>query len=138
MSNTDETRFRQRLQNLEKAMLSLSKACAEDEYSELERAGLIKVFEIAFELAWTTLQDLLFYEGYDEGSPRSVIRRAFGARYLDEDTAESLLDALDKRNLLSHTCNEGTAEQAVQLIKERYEPSLRTVLRTLQARRDAS
>jgi nucleotidyltransferase substrate binding protein (TIGR01987 family) len=138
MSNADEIRFKQRLQNFEKAMSSLSKACEEKELSELERAGLIKVFEVAFELAWKTLKDLLFYEGYDEKAPRTVLQKSFTAGYLDEETTEVLLDALSKRNLLSHTYDEATAEEAVELITKHFEPSLRTVLRALEARRDAS
>lgn len=136
MSNADEIRYKQRLQNFQKAMVSLSNACKEEVYSELERAGLIKVFEVAFELAWKTLKDLLFYEGYEEKSPRSVIRKAFAAGYLSEEATERLLEALDKRNLLSHTYDEGTAEEAVELITKRFEPALRVVLGVLQDRRE--
>jgi nucleotidyltransferase substrate binding protein (TIGR01987 family) len=138
MSNADEIRFKQRLQNLEKAMNTLSSACKEDHFSELERAGLIKVFEVAFELAWKTLKDLLFYEGYEENSPRSVIRKSFSAGYLNEETTELLLEALDKRNILSHTYDESTAEEAVELITQLFAPALQTALKALRDRRDAS
>lgn len=135
MSNADEVRFTQRLQNFEKAMTSLSKACSQDAYSELERAGLVQMFEVAFELAWKTLKDLLFYEGYDESSPRSVLRSAFKAGYLDEATTETLLEALEKRNLLAHTYSEETAQEAVTLITKQFAPALEATIRALQARR---
>lgn len=105
MSNTDEIRWHQRLDNFGKAMAQLKAACNQEEYSDLERAGLVQMFEFSFELAWKVLKDLLFYEGFDAGTPRAVIRTAFTAGYLSEDDSEVFLDALDKRNLLSHTCH---------------------------------
>lgn len=137
MSNTDEIRWQQRLANFNKAMSQLEAACEEDEYSDLERAGLVKTFEFSFELAWKTLRDLLFYEGYEENTPRDVLRRAFEAGYLDEAAAETALDALDKRNLLSHTYNEKTAQEAESLIKGRYAPMLQVLLATLNEKRAA-
>jgi nucleotidyltransferase substrate binding protein (TIGR01987 family) len=137
MSNADEIRWQQRLVNFSKAMSQLNSACEEDEYSDLERAGLVKIFEFSFELAWNTLKDLLFYEGYDDKSPRDVLRRAFTAGYLDEASAETALDALDKRNLLSHTYNEKTAQEAESLIKGRYAPMLQVLLATLNEKRAA-
>ena len=44
--------------------------------------------------------------------------------HLGEEDAETALDALDKRNLLSHTYDEETAEEAVSLIREQYAPML--------------
>ena len=124
MSNSDEVRWRQRLENFRKALAQLEAACVLDEYSDLERAGLVQTFEFSFELGWKTLKDLLFYEGYDEKTPRDVLRRAFETGALSEEDAETGLDALDKRNLLSHTYDEDTAEEAVRLIKDQYAPML--------------
>jgi len=138
MANSDGVRWRQRLANFGKAMSRLDAACAQDDYSDLERAGLVKTFELAFELAWKTLKDLLFYEGYEEKTPRAVLRRAFEAGYLGEAAAESALDALDKRNLLSHTYDEETAEEAVGLIKNRYAPMLQVLLARLHEKRTST
>ena len=124
MSNSDEIRWQQRLANFRKAMAQLEAACDLEDYSDLERAGLVQTFEFSFELGWKTLKDLLFYEGYDEKTPRDVIRRAFEAGHLSEEDTETALNALDKRNLLSHTYDEETAEEAVSLIREQYAPML--------------
>ena len=124
MSNTDETRWKQRLANFSSALAQLSDACAQDSYSNLERAGLIKTFEFCFELSWNVLKDLLFYEGYEEKVPRSAIRRSFEVEYIDEGDCELLLEALEKRNILSHTYQESAALEAEALIKNRYHPVL--------------
>jgi nucleotidyltransferase substrate binding protein (TIGR01987 family) len=132
MSNSDEVRWRQRLENFRKALTQLDKACEKESYTDLERAGLVQMFQFTFELAWKTLKDLLFYEGYDIKTPREVIRKSFEVEYLDENDAEALLDGLGKRNLLSHTYEEQTAVEAVQLIKYSYTPTLRRVFATLK------
>lgn len=135
MSNTDEIRWQQRLENFGKAMAQLEAACDQEDYSDLERAGLIQMFEFSFELAWKVLKDLLFYEGYDVKSPREVVRTSFETGYLSEDDSEIFLDALKKRNLLSHTYEEETAIEAEHLIKEQYFPLLDRIYETLETKR---
>ncbi len=132
MSNTDDIRWQQRLENFGKSLAKLSSACQQNEYSELERAGLIQMFEMTFELAWKSLKDLLFVEGFDEKSPNATIRRSFEMEYLSEDDCETFLNALRKRNLLSHTYEEKTAEEALALIKEAYLPALQAAYKKLK------
>ena len=76
MSNSDERRWQQRLDNFGTALAQLTSACERERYDDLERAGLIKTFEFCFELAWNVLKDLLFYEGHDVKVPRAVLRKS--------------------------------------------------------------
>ncbi len=137
MSSAENIRWRQRLESFRKALAQLEAACELEEYSELERAGLVQMFAFSFELAWKTLKDKLFYDGFDEKTPRSVVRRSFEAAYLSEEDSEILLDALRRRNLLAHTYDEDVAERAVKLIKETYFPVLKRACSKLQDTDDA-
>ena len=137
MSNADEIRWQQRLENFAKALAQLEVACDQDSYSDLERAGLVQMFEFSFELAWKTFKDLLFSEGYDEKTPRAVIRRSFETEYLTEEESEVFLDALQKRNLLSHVYEEEIAEAALALIKQTYFPVLKRAYNTLRDKQNA-
>ena len=132
MSNTDDIRWQQRLENFGKILTKLDSACQQDTYSELERAGLIQMFEMTFELAWKCLKDLLFVEGFDEKSPNSAIRRSFELEYLSEDDCETFLNALKNRNLLIHTYEERIAKEALLLIKGTYLPALKSAYATLR------
>lgn len=134
MSNTDEIRWQQRLESFGKALAQLEAACDLEEYSNLERAGLAQTFGFTFELGWKTLKDLLFYEGFDEKTPRDVLRRAYEVGYVEEDDAEIGLDALNKRNILSHTYDDEAAKEAIELIKRKYAPMLRRVRDRLLAK----
>ncbi len=123
MSNSAEIRWKQRFENFEKALLLLEEALIAkpvSEYSKLEQEGIVQRFEYTFELAWKTMKDRLFYEGYDEKTPRSVIRRSFEVDYISQEETEVWLDALDARNLLSHTYNETTALTVLDHIENRY------------------
>ncbi len=81
------------------------------------------------------MKDLLFYEGYDVKSPREVVRKSFEMEYINEDDSEVFLEAIRKRNLLSHTYEEKTAREAESLIKEQYYPLLRRIYNTLESKR---
>ena len=72
-----EFRWKQRFQNYQKSLNELKTALEKDEYSLLEQAGVIQLFEVSFELAWKTLKDLLYYEGFEVKSPRDSITAAF-------------------------------------------------------------
>jgi nucleotidyltransferase substrate binding protein (TIGR01987 family) len=117
-------RWKQRLQNFQKAIFRLDRACQQNSYNDLELAGLIQTFEFSFELAWKTLKDLLEFEGYDVASPRSVIRTALEAKHASPEQCEILLEALGKRNLLTHTYDEDNVLEAKRLIKNDFYPVL--------------
>ena len=136
MSNTDPIRWKQRLQQFTKAEQRLSEALSDgyEALNRLEQEGVIQRFEYTFELAWKVLKDLLFYEGFDVKSPREVIRQAFETEYLNEADTETALDALEKRNLLTHTYEEEVMLEALELIEGQFQPMLNRLLKTLEKR----
>ncbi|ANO34995.1 HI0074 family nucleotidyltransferase substrate-binding subunit [Vibrio breoganii] len=129
--NSNPERWKQRLQNLQKANIRLKKACSQESYNELEVAGLVQTFEFSFELTWKTLKDLLVYEGFDVASPRSVIRTALEAKHISSEQCETLLQALMKRNLLTHTYDEENVLEAQKLILEDFSPVIASVVEYL-------
>lgn len=114
-----DTRWRQRYANFQKALLQLDKAVEMEEYTDLEREGLIQRFEYTIELAWKTLQDLLEAKGY-EGvkGPKPVIRQAFKDGYILD--GDAWLEMWDGRLLTSHTYNEDTAKDLAEKIKNKF------------------
>ena len=134
MTSTDETRWKQRYASFGETLEQLSEACAQNSYSNLERAGLIKTFELCFELSWNVLKDLLFFEGYEEKVPRGAIRRSFEVGYINGQDCEILLEALEKRNVLSHAYQKNTALEVEMLIKGFYHPVLVRLHSTLIAK----
>ncbi|MDP8032896.1 nucleotidyltransferase substrate binding protein [Pasteurella atlantica] len=119
MENLKNTRFKQRLENFEKAFLQLQKAVSRaDELDDLSKEGLIQRFEYTFELAWKTLKDYLESEGETTTSPRQVLKQAFKMNLLDN--GELWITMLDKRNLMAHTYNEDYFKQVFESIVNQY------------------
>lgn len=115
-----DTRWRQRYANFQKALLQLDEAVAKEEYSNLERQGLIQCFEYTIELAWKTLQDLITAKGYDEKEPKPVVKRAFQDGLIPDGNA--WIEMLDSRNETTHTYNEDTALKVADKIRTKYYP----------------
>jgi nucleotidyltransferase substrate binding protein (TIGR01987 family) len=131
MENQD-IRWKLRFESLKKAFAQLESACAQEEYSTLELAGLVQTYQFTFELCWKTLKDLLTFEGYEVNTSRETIRKAFAASLIDD--TERWFDALDRRNILSHVYNESTAKQAMDSIKNIFTPMLRECVTSLNER----
>jgi nucleotidyltransferase substrate binding protein (TIGR01987 family) len=115
----EEIRWKQRFQNLRFAFGQLCEFMEAGELNKFETQGLVKCFEYTFELSWKTLKDFLEEEGFsDIKSPRDTIKQAFQSGYLIQ--GRLWLEALEKRNLMSHTYNEEIKNEVVGLIREKY------------------
>lgn len=131
MSNHKEIRWKQRFQNLEKSYQLLAKAVAIKSLSEIERGGLIQFFEVTFELSWRTMKDYLEAQGFVVNSPREAIKQAFQSGLITE--GQEWLEALEDRNLTTHTYNEKTSLKIERLIKQQYFPIIKTLYEKLKA-----
>jgi len=91
--------------NFESSLGNLEKVSKIDrELSDLEIAGIIKWFELSFELAWKVMQDYLAAAGYkDIKGPRPVIMQMGRDNIIDPFRWEELLNA---RNELTHLYDE--------------------------------
>lgn len=76
MENQD-VRWKQRFQNYEKALHQLQCAVEKPILSDLEKAGLIQIYEFTFELAWKTIKDFLENKKIEVSFPRDTIKEAF-------------------------------------------------------------
>lgn len=120
-----EVRWKQRFQNFEKAFLFFETAVNKNNYTPIEIGGLVQAFEFTFELGWKTLKDFLYEQGLNTNYPRETIKEAFQTQIIED--GHTWLHMLEKRNELSHTYNELVAEQAVEIIKQRYYQAIEQV-----------
>lgn len=134
---TEDIRWQQRFQNFDRAIVLLREPIERgiETLSALEKEGTVQRFEFAVELAWKTVKDYLEFEGrvIEPVTPRNVIKIAFAARLLSD--GQVWIDMLDHRNLLSHTYDESTFDQAVRAIRDRYLAALEALHGWLLERR---
>ena len=126
-----DVRWKQRFQNFRRAFGLLREALTSknlDEYSDLEREGIIQRFEYTFELGWKTFKDYLEFNDVllTEATPRKVIKECAATNIFGEAAIvpEVFMDMMLERNALSHTYDFERFKQVVVRIKERYLPEL--------------
>jgi len=120
-----DIRWKQRLQNFEKSYQLLENTLQIKSPSEAERAGLIQFFEMTFELAWKMMKDYLHEQGFSVDSPKEAIKQAFQSNLIAD--GHGWIDALNDRNLTTHTYQEETAVKVEQKIRNDYFPLLQTL-----------
>lgn len=106
-------RWKQRFSNFKKALSQLREGAAiasERDLNNLEKQGLIHIFEYNHELAWQVMKDYFRFQGNPEirGS-RDATREAFKNNLIDD--GEVWMDMIQSRNLTSHTYNEEIADE---------------------------
>ena len=121
-SEEKDIRWKQRFHNFKKAYLLLERTLKINNPSEAEKGGLIQFYEMAFELAWKLIKDYLEEQGFTVNSPREAIKQAFQSGIIEH--GQLWIDALEDRNLTTHTYDEDTAEKVVSAIRSIYFPVL--------------
>ena len=131
--NTQDIRWKQRLHNFNKAMLHLEDALKIEQPDLVQKAGIIQLFEMSFELAWKLLKDFLEEQGFqDVKSPRAALKKAFEVGLLTDGHA--WMDLLVDRNLTVHTYDEEKATEMEALIDQKYFPIMKELLDQFKAK----
>ncbi|MDO9305455.1 MAG: HI0074 family nucleotidyltransferase substrate-binding subunit [Sulfuricurvum sp.] len=115
-------RCRQRMVNYTKSLAHLRTTVEKESLNEIEKAGLIQFFEVAFELSWKVMKDYLITEGYDVKSPREAIKMAFDYGLISDGA--KWLEALEKRNLALEIYDETILDELEKLITNTYYPMM--------------
>ena len=127
MSNlgNGDIRWRQRFENFSKAckLLSEINSYEFEQTPAIIREGFIQRFEIAFDLAWKTMNDYLRFLGHDvQPLPRPVIKEAFAVGIIIN--GEAFIDMLEARNEISHRYDEESFNRIFKLINSEFYPAL--------------
>lgn len=113
-----DIRWKQRFSNLEKAIGNLKASLAIEDPSEVEKAGIIQFYELAFELSWKTAKDYLEEMGFNVKSPRETIKQAFQSEIIEN--GHLWIRMLEERNKLAHIYDEAAANEAILHIKDSF------------------
>ncbi len=100
-------------EKLIKAFLKLENAIEQD-YNEYVQDSVIQRFEFTFELLWKTLKFYLLVQGFEETTPRNILKKSFKIWLLEE--IDIYIDMIDTRNLTSHTYDEILAGEVYDFI----------------------
>jgi nucleotidyltransferase substrate binding protein (TIGR01987 family) len=108
-----------------KALVSLDKALKEPK-SDIVRDATIQRFEFCVELAWKSAKKIM---GTNSSAPKTVVREMAQNGLINQ--VDFWLQAIDQRNLSSHTYKEALAEQVYAFAKE-FLPKAQELLKRLE------
>ena len=123
-------RWRRRHENFGRAANALDEAVklrASRALSDLEEAGLVERFEVAWELGWKLLADCLRELGREPPvvGPKPVIREAFVAGLIAD--GQVWIDATNTRNLMSHLYDKQKIGREIEAVAARYLAAFQTL-----------
>lgn len=105
----------------------------EEPYNNVVLTGLVALYEICFEQSWKMMKEILEKEGVAEartGSPRQILKSAYQARILKEETL--WMEALAARNNVAHAYNQAVALDIVRQTKELYYPMFAALKKNIE------
>ena len=127
----NDIRWKQRHSNYTKTLIILKENLSNrepPEFSELERIGLAKSFELSFELLWKLLKDFLEHEEVEVGliSPKNILKAAAVSGLLEKINADGdiLMQAHRSRNELAHIYDNDRFTITLDIIKNTYLPEM--------------
>ncbi len=90
-------------------------------YNNVVLTGIVYLYSICFEQSWKMMKEILEDHGYEESatcSPKTILKTAYKAGMIkDEDL---WLRALQARNNVSHSYNEGIAIGIAECAKDEF------------------
>ena len=99
------------------------------------RTGVIGQFNLTFELAWKSLQEILKMHGADGAateSPREILQLGYKLSFVDDAAVWLLM--LKKRNTSVHIYNEQEVDEMILLIRDSFIPAFVGLEKTLRSK----
>ena len=102
------------------------------ETNDIYRTGIVRQFNLTFELAWKALQEIMRKHSVEEastGSPREILQLGYKIGFIND--AETWLLMLKKRNTSVYIYNEDEIDELILLIRDSFIPAFTVLKDTL-------
>lgn len=130
MNEGKTDRFLTALANAEKALTNLRQSVSKPVQEPRDLSGIVKDFEIVYELSWKLLKKFLERNGHETGSAREAFSKAYQLGLISDDS--KWLKIIEDRNLTVHTYDKKFAEEMCSRIARDYLPVFETLLAVLK------
>lgn len=118
MEEKKTDRYLTTVENYKKALAALRLATQTPIKEPRDLSGIIKDFELTYELGWKCLKKFLENQGHETTSAREAFSKAYELGLIDSE--KTWLSVLKDRNLTVHTYNQQFAEEMCKRIKDHY------------------
>lgn len=104
--------------NLEKSYRNLERSIGAPVTEPRDLSGIIKDFEMVYELSWKVLKKFLESEGLQTSGPKDVFTKAYQSGYISDESI--WLAMINDRNHAAHVYDAGEAQKIVDRIRSDY------------------
>ncbi len=109
-------------ENFRRAVANLERSISTPPVEPRDLSGIIKDFEMAYELSWKALKKQLQFAGHPTQGARDVYRKAYQLGYINDE--QIWLAMIEDRNRAAHVYDENAARKLVERIGESYTVTL--------------
>jgi len=132
-----DVRWVQRCSNFSKSLYQLSKFVQKGDLSELEKPGLIKLFETTYELSWLTIKDFYEYQGESGIQGSKDAFKLASERGLVQN-GRDWMEMVESRKLTVYTYNEETADDVEDAVLKKYYKLFQELQKSLEEQKHGS
>lgn len=108
--------------NFKRALANLQRSLATPILEPRDLSGVIKDFEMVYELSWKVLKKYLLLQGHETLGAKDVFSKAYQLGYLSNEAL--WLKMIEDRNQTSHVYEEAEARRIVVRVQADYLSSL--------------
>ncbi len=105
-------------ENFSRALANLKRSLATPITEPRDQSGIIKDFEMTYELSWKAMKKMLLNQGHQTLGAKDVFSKAFQLGFLAEEGP--WLAMIEDRNLTSHVYDEEAAMQIINRVRTKY------------------
>jgi nucleotidyltransferase substrate binding protein (TIGR01987 family) len=116
-------------ENFQRALLNLKRSLSTPVLEPRDLSGIIKDFEMAYELSWKVLKKMLATQGHASLGAKDVYSQAYRLGYLQEEA--HWLQMISDRNQTAHVYDESDAQRIVDNVRQIYVPLFESLLALL-------
>ncbi len=105
-------------ENFLKALKNLERSLATPPKEHRDLSGIIKDFEMAYELSWKVLKKNLLEQGHQTQGAKDVYTQAYRLNLIDR--SDEWVRMIEDRNQTSHVYDEAAAQVIIARIRDPY------------------
>ncbi len=133
MTTRPDHRFETQRTNVHTALQALKQSVTQPVKEPRDLSGIIKDFEIVYELSWKALKTFLENQGHETTSARDAFSKAYQLGFVREQHV--WLEMINDRNLTVHTYDRQLAKAMCDRIRQKYSPAFQTLFAVLTKKR---
>ena len=106
------------VENFQKALRNLIRSLSTPVTEPRDVSGILKDFEMVYELSWKVLKKYLLTQGHTTQGAKDVFSKAYQLGYISDE--KNWLQMIEDRNQTAHVYDEADAIKIIERVRQKY------------------